>query len=243
MSKLESRNAKIITIGTPKGGSGKSTLAETISVELAYMGYKVLVYDMDSTGTLTNMIIRRNALIQHLIDSGEEPIPSISQISKSPSEKDVRRRIYNMRNDYDYIIIDNHGEAEVEFQYTCQIADIVLYPIDNSTKEIEQIPKMIELVEGVNEGRRIADPDAESVNVLMVVNKVDGRKREAHTKFKERIKNDYSEYIKLAKTFYPLRENFKKTEYGTTVSDEKLPERATVQLLIKEIQEEHLNEI
>ena len=232
--------AKVISIGTPKGGSGKSTITETVAVELAYMGKKVLVFDMDSTGTLTNMIIRRNALIEHLIENGQEPIPTISQISKSPNEKDVRRSIKNMMDNFDYILIDNHGEAEVEFQYTCAIADVVIYPIDNSTKEIEQIPKMIELVQGVNEGRRIADPDAEPVNVLMVVNKVDGRQREAHSKFKEKIKNDYSEYITLAKVFYPLRQNFKKTEYGTTVSDEKLPERATVQLLIKEIEEEHL---
>lgn len=234
------RKAKIITVGTPKGGSGKSTTVETLAVEAAYQGFKVLVFDMDSTGSMTNFVIRRNELIQRLIDAGEEPIPTIMQISKSPNEKDVRRSIINLSNDYDLIIIDNHGEAEVEFQYTCQIADVVVYPLDNATKEIEQIPKMIELIEGVNEGRRLIDIDAKPVSVLAFINKVDKRKMSRHAEFKRMLMDVYGEYLDLATVYYPVRDAFKNTDNGTTVSDEKLKERAHVELLFQEIVTKYL---
>jgi len=227
--------ARIISVGTPKGGSGKSTTVETLAVEAAYQGYKVLIYDMDPIGSSTNFVIRRNDLIDQLIESGQDAIPTIMQVSKSPNEKKVRRSIMNFANDYDLIFIDNKGEAETTFQETCMIADLVIYPVEKSTKEIEQIPKMVELINRANESRRLVDEDADNIPVLALINKVDLRKREANRAFRKILKTKYESFFKVASVSYPFRESFMNTDYGTTVSDEKSKERGTVQLLLKEV--------
>jgi chromosome partitioning protein len=230
-------SAKIISVGTPKGGSGKSTTVETLAVEAAYQGYKVLIYDMDSIGSSTNFVIRRNQLIDNLLEAGEEVIPTVMQVSKSPAEKKIRRSIMNFSNDYDLIFIDNKGEAETGFLETCMIADLVIYPVEKSTKEIEQIPKMIDLIQRANDSRRLVDEDADDISVLTLINKVDLRKREANTAFRKILKTKYSDYFTVASVSYPFRESFMNTDYGTTVSDERSKERGTVQLLLKEVLE------
>ena len=226
---------RIITIATPKGGTGKSTLVETLAVEAAYQGLKVLIFDCDNIGSTTNFIIRRNELIQDLIDNGEEPIPEITQVSKSPDVKDPRRAILAFADDYDLILIDNRGGAEFEFQCTAMIADIVLHPVSSSDKEVEQLPRFIESIKKVNQDMLIVDPESDGIDVRVVLNKVSHHCRSEYSALRDVIRTDYRPYLSLSSSEYPDKKIFTKTGHGLTVSDRKMPERACVQLLLDEI--------
>lgn len=50
--------AKIITVNLFKGGVGKSTLTQLISIQLAKMGFKTLIIDVDPQANLTKKILR-----------------------------------------------------------------------------------------------------------------------------------------------------------------------------------------
>jgi chromosome partitioning protein len=65
-------DCKVITFGNQKGGVGKTSCCFNISFELARLGYKVLLIDMDPQGTLSmafDLYGRREGTLYTLIES------------------------------------------------------------------------------------------------------------------------------------------------------------------------------
>ncbi|MDG1989752.1 MAG: AAA family ATPase [Dehalococcoidia bacterium] len=121
----------IIAISNQKGGVGKTTTAVTIATELALKGNSTLIIDCDpqanttsSFGIISNEnnsiynILTNNNQMNHVIQKTD-----IKHLSILPSNKDLlaaeielvditnretilKRQIENVKNQYDYIIID-----------------------------------------------------------------------------------------------------------------------------------------
>jgi cellulose biosynthesis protein BcsQ len=228
------KKAKIIVVATPKGGSGKSTLSILLSVEAAYQGMKVLIFDVDSIGSATSFVIRRNKLNDNLRDAGYELLPAVSQISKSPLDEDPRGSILSFEDSFDLIIIDNRGGAEELFQKTAIIADLVVYPLAPYPMETEQIPKMIEAVKKVDHAKILVGQQDNIKKIYAVINKTDAKLAKLLKETKD-ILAEYEDEIEVSKIMLPQWVEFAKVNIGTTVSDEKTKGRAKIQLLLADI--------
>lgn len=107
--------AHIIVFGSDHGGSGKSTAAMHVAVGLVRLGYKVASVDLDAQkGTLTQYMANRFDYCE--TECPDLPSPAHLEIEKDnvtalkDQEKEgkdfLRLAIENLKNDYDFIVID-----------------------------------------------------------------------------------------------------------------------------------------
>ena len=124
-----SKNTKVISIVNQKGGVGKTTTVLNISAALAVLGNKTLVIDFDPQGNLSSGlgIEERNNTIYSIlcgenINNGIKKtkiekldiVPSdmnlvafeIENINKNDREYILDRKLSEIDNSYDFIIID-----------------------------------------------------------------------------------------------------------------------------------------
>lgn len=111
---------EIITILTLKGGQAKTTTALNISLALKKLGYKVLCIDLDFQKSLS--LLSGAANEKNIVDllQNQEPIKSIIVNDFIEGDEDIlsienleptalKKALEPLKNDYDYILIDNHG--------------------------------------------------------------------------------------------------------------------------------------
>ena len=160
---------KVIAIANQKGGVGKTTTTIELAACLANNGKKVIVIDFDQQGNTTDNlnasheisiidVFRENKTIneaiQHIgnidiIASSEE----LSQVDFEFSSEKDRDNIYiladlcdAMKDNYDYILIDNTPARNTALNMAYVAADYVICPTEvdeNSIKGIVNINKDI----------------------------------------------------------------------------------------------------
>ena len=168
---------RIIAIANQKGGVGKTTTAINLSACLAEKGQKVLAVDMDPQGNMTsglgidknnventvydliigessiNEVIARNVLenldiIPTSIDlSGAE----IELLDVDEKEYIIRNAIANIKEDYDYIVIDCPPSLSMLTINAMTTADSVLVPIQCEYYALEGLSQLIHTVELVRD--------------------------------------------------------------------------------------------
>ena len=164
--------AKIISFTNQKGGVGKTTTCVNLSAYLAVMGQKILIIDLDPQGNATSGvgIEKKKGLktIYDLIDnecSVEEAIvktqienldliPStvdlaaaeISLVSKSDREHILKNLLENVRDSYDFIMIDCQPSLGLLTINALTASDSVIipmqcefYPLDGLTQLMNTI--------------------------------------------------------------------------------------------------------
>jgi len=116
---------KKITFASWKGGTGKTNLSAAVAISLAYMGYRILLADIDSNITLSRIFKRenedyttKNLLNGERVKPVKTPIdnidiiPSDIRISKMANlgEKELNHRLKKIDLDsYDFLFIDPPG--------------------------------------------------------------------------------------------------------------------------------------
>lgn len=168
---------RVIAIANQKGGVGKTTTSINLSACLAEKGQKVLAVDMDPQGNMTsglgvdknnventvydliigessiNEVIVRDVLenldiIPTSIDlSGAE----IELLDVDEKEYIIRNAIANIKEDYDYIVIDCPPSLSMLTINAMTTADSVLVPIQCEYYALEGLSQLIHTVELVRD--------------------------------------------------------------------------------------------
>ena len=164
--------AKIIAIANQKGGVGKTTTAVNLSACLAYKGKKVLIIDIDPQGNTTSglgidkkkidrsiydVLINDEDIEATLLDTPIENLklcPSniqlagaeIELVSVISRETRIRSVVSEIRDKYDFIIIDCPPSLGLLTINSLTAADTILVPIQCEYYALEGLSQLVNTV-------------------------------------------------------------------------------------------------
>ena len=169
---MEIKMGRIIAIANQKGGVGKTTTAINLSACLAEAGQKVLVIDIDPQGNTTSglgvvkdeveqtvyqVLIKetdiKNAIIEEIYDK-LDIIPSnvnlagaeIDLIDVDEREYILKKAIAEVREDYDFVILDCPPSLSMLTVNAMTAADTVLVPIQCEYYALEGLTQLIHTI-------------------------------------------------------------------------------------------------
>ena len=168
---------RIIVVANQKGGVGKTTTAINLSASLAEFGKKVLTIDMDPQGNASSGLgIDKNSLentvyelllgectieecIYKNVYENLSVLPSnvnlaaaeIELIGIDEKEYLLKKEIHNIRDEYDFIIIDCPPSLNMLTINSMTTADTVLVPIQCEYYALEGLTQLIHTIELVKE--------------------------------------------------------------------------------------------
>jgi septum site-determining protein MinD len=164
--------ATVVTISSGKGGVGKTTTTANLAVALASSGQKVVCIDgdiglrnLDVVMGLENRIVYdlvdivegRCRLKQAMIRDKRMPelflIPAAQTRDKSAvSPSDMVRLCDELRNDYDWVLIDSPAGIERGFRNALAPADTVLVVTNPEVSAVRDADRIIGLVDAEEKG-------------------------------------------------------------------------------------------
>ena len=169
--------ARIIAIANQKGGVGKTTTAINLSACLAEKNKKVLTIDIDPQGNTTSglgidknnlkytvyeMVLGESSFDDCIINTGIDNLdvlPSnvnlagaeIELIGVEEREYILKEHIEEIREDYDFIIIDCPPSLNILTVNALTTADTVLVPIQCEFYALEGLTQLIHTINLVKE--------------------------------------------------------------------------------------------
>jgi chromosome partitioning protein len=119
--------SKIITIAQQKGGAGKTTIAAHIALALAQTGRSVAIIDIDPQGSLTNW---------HKIREKKFGVGFTGLSFNSSQGWRIETAISNLKNKFDFVVIDSPPHTETESKSAIRVADMVIIPMQPSPTDL-----------------------------------------------------------------------------------------------------------
>ena len=164
--------AKVITVTSGKGGVGKTTATANLAVALAMEGAKVVCIDADiGLRNLDVVLGLENRIVYDIVDVVEGRcrlrqamirdkrlpelllIPAAQTRDKSAiSPSDMIKLCDDLRNDYDWILIDSPAGIERGFRNAIAPADHVLVITNPEVSAVRDADRIIGLIEAEEKG-------------------------------------------------------------------------------------------
>ena len=178
--------ARVIAVANPRTSSGKTTTVASLGRMLADLGQTVLVVDLDPQATLTQRLGVDAERIEHslydVIMLGERAIDAMvdtdalvdllpaalelsgveaALVTRSGREQLVKDALRDVRDDYDWIIVDCASSLGILAQNGLSMADLLLIPMDQYSERATA-----QLLEAVAEIKKFVNPGLEILGVL-----------------------------------------------------------------------------
>jgi len=164
--------ANIVTISSGKGGVGKTTTTANLALGLAESGYKVVCIDGDiGLRNLDVVMGLENRIVYDLVDVIEGKcrlkqamirdkrfqelylIPAAQTRDKSAvSPNDMIRLCDDLREDFDWVLIDSPAGIERGFRNALAPADLILVVTNPEVSAVRDADRVIGLVEAEEKG-------------------------------------------------------------------------------------------
>lgn len=184
--------AKTVAIANQKGGVGKTTTAVNLSACVAQLGKRVLAVDIDPQGNMTsglgvdkdsvaasiydlliNRTDAREATIGTQID-GLDLIPAnielagaeVELVSMMAREQVLKRALYAVQNDYDYVFIDCPPSLGLLTLNSLTAANTLMVPIQCEYYALEGLSQLMNTVKLV---RMHLNPELDVEGVVLTM--------------------------------------------------------------------------
>ncbi|TMM31967.1 ParA family protein [Polaribacter aestuariivivens] len=183
---------KIIAIANQKGGVGKTTTSVNLAASLGVLEKKVLLIDADpqanaSSGlgidveTVENgtyQVLEHTVAAKDVILKTTSPnvdiIPAhidlvaieIELVDKQEREYMLKKSLYNLKNDYDYILIDCAPSLGLITLNSLVAADSVIIPIQCEYFALEGLGKLLNTIKSV---QNIHNPSLDIEGLLLTM--------------------------------------------------------------------------
>ncbi|WP_317286651.1 ParA family protein [Leuconostoc mesenteroides] len=186
--------AQIIVLANQKGGVGKTTTSINLGAALAQAGQRVLLVDIDAQGNATSgsgvdksllehdsydVIVEQTPLHEVIVATDNyDLVPATIQLSgaeielaKQPQrEYHLKTALETVRDDYDFILIDNPPALGLMTVNAFTAADAILIPVQTEFYALEGLGQLLNTIELV---RQQFNPDLDVAGILLTM--YDGR--------------------------------------------------------------------
>ncbi len=183
---------KIIAIANQKGGVGKTTTSINLAASLGVLEKKVLLIDADpqanatsgigidveSVETGTYQLLEHSSSAKDAVVKTETPnldiIPAhidlvaieIELVDKDEREYMMKKSLIDIKNDYDYIIIDCAPSLGLLTLNALTAADAVIIPIQCEYFALEGLGKLLNTIKSV---QKIHNPELDIEGLLLTM--------------------------------------------------------------------------
>lgn len=186
--------AQIIVLANQKGGVGKTTTSINLGAALAQAGQRVLLVDIDAQGNATSgsgvdksilehdsydVIVEQTPLHEVIVATDNyDLVPATIQLSgaeielaKQPQrEYRLKAALETVRDDYDFILIDNPPALGLMTVNAFTAADAILIPVQTEFYALEGLGQLLNTIELV---RQQFNPKLDVAGILLTM--YDGR--------------------------------------------------------------------